>query len=275
MSTYAGEKSGCNDVIEMPELKKITSLVKQAAAEEILPRFRNTSSEEKADGSILTAADLGCQHWLSQALHQYQPDIPLLGEEMTADQQNDLLSNSESGLWILDPLDGTANFAAGFPLFSISLGLVKSGRVVLGVVYDPVRDECFYAEAGKGAWLNGAPLQLANPKKAIKDCIAVVDFKRLKAELAVALVSNPPFRSQRSIGSVALDWCWLAAGRAQIYHHGGQSLWDYAAGRLIFSEAGGRCSMPEPPITLFKQPAVAAVSEELLLAWSEWLKNNS
>lgn len=262
-------------MIELPQLSNVTSLVKQAAVEEILPRFLNVSAEEKTDGSLLTAADLGCQQSLSQSLQQYWPDIPLLGEEMTPERQESLLSNSDTGLWILDPLDGTANFAAGFPLFSISLGLVKSGRVVLGVVYDPVREECFSAEAGRGAWLNGTPLQLSNRQQSLNDSIALVDFKRLQPELAMALVSKPPFRSQRSIGSVALDWCWLAAGRAQIYHHGGQSLWDYAAGRLIFSEAGGRCLMPESAITLLKQPALAAVSEELLLLWSEWLRDHS
>jgi myo-inositol-1(or 4)-monophosphatase len=71
---------------------------------------------------------------------------------------------------------------------------------------------------------------------------------------------------------VALDWCWLAAGRGQIYHHGGQSLWDYAAGRLIFVEAGGICTAPQNELTLTKQPALAAVSKELHDLWLDWLE---
>lgn len=256
---------------DTPQIEQLTALVKQAAVKEILPRFQHSDAEEKLDGSIITAADLGCQRWLSQSLHQHWPEIPLLGEEMSADEQAELMVESESGLWILDPLDGTSNFAAGFPLFSISLGLIRFGRVVQGVIYDPIRDECFYAQAGKGAWLNGQSLQLTGQQELLSASIALVDFKRLSPELATAIASKPPFRSQRSLGSVAIDWCWLAAGRAQIYHHGGQSLWDYAAGRLIFCEAGGHCLVPEPQLTLEKQPAVAAVSKGLLLDWREWL----
>ncbi|MCG7926938.1 MAG: inositol monophosphatase [Candidatus Thiodiazotropha taylori] len=221
--------------------------------------------------SIITQADLGCQQWLSDALEQHWPDIPLLGEEMEQNRQAELLENSDTGLWILDPLDGTANFAGGFPHFSVSLALVRDGQVIHGVVYDPIRDECFSAESGKGAWLNGKRLDLRPSQSTLEACIAVVDFKRLPVELATALAVEPPFRSQRSLGSVALDWCWLAAGRGQIYHHGGQSLWDYAAGRLIFCEAGGVCSAPQKELTLDKQAAVAAVSNELHGAWHEWL----
>jgi myo-inositol-1(or 4)-monophosphatase len=249
-------------------------MVKLVALKEILPRFRHSLPQEKADGSIITAADLQCQSWLSQALQERWPGLPLLGEEMSDKRQAELLTQSYSGLWVLDPLDGTANFAAGFPVFSVSLALVVSGSVVQGVVYDPVRDECFYAEAGKGAWLNGETLKLAGAQVDLEASIALVDFKRLSPRLAAALATDPPFRSQRSLGSVAIDWCWLAAGRAQIYHHGGQSLWDYAAGRLIFLEAGGHCLIPEARLSLQKQEAVAALSSERLKEWHDWLRAN-
>jgi myo-inositol-1(or 4)-monophosphatase len=257
--------------MENPRVEQLIDLVKQAALTEVKPRFLNTDPQKKADGSIITQADLGCQHWLTESLKQQWPDIPLLGEEMTSKQQAELLHNSDKGLWILDPLDGTANFAAGFPHFSISLALVQSGQVVLGIVYDPMRDECFSAKRGGGAWLNGLGLAPCSPQTTLEESIAVVDFKRLSAALATALAVNPPFRSQRSLGSVALDWCWLAAGRGQLYHHGGQSLWDYAAGRLIFAEAGGVYSTPGAELSLVKQPAVAAVSKQLHDAWREWL----
>ncbi|MCW4252140.1 MAG: inositol monophosphatase [Candidatus Thiodiazotropha taylori] len=259
-------------LMQLPQLQQLTQLVKQAAVKEVRSRFQQTDSEKKLDGSLITAADLGCQQWLTDALKQAWPDIPLLGEEMMPEQHHQLLQNSDSGLWVLDPLDGTANFAAGFPHFSVSLALVQSGQVVQGVVYDPMRDECFSAAQGEGAWLNGARLVLNPTESALEECIAVVDFKRLSPTLATALAVEPPFRSQRSLGSVALDWCWMAAARGQIYHHGGQSLWDYAAGRLIFAEAGGTFSSPEVNLSLEKQAAVAAVSKPLHHLWRAWLE---
>ncbi|MEW8624758.1 MAG: inositol monophosphatase [Candidatus Thiodiazotropha sp.] len=258
--------------MENPQLEQLTNLVKRAALNEVKPRFQKTNPKKKADGTIITQADLGCQQWLTDALRQQWPAIPLLGEEMTPAQHHQLLSNNDAGLWVLDPLDGTANFAAGFPHFSVSLALVQSGQVTQGVVYDPVRDECFSAEQGEGAWLNGSRLELTPSQSTLEECIAVVDFKRLSPVLATALAVKPPFRSQRSLGSVALDWCWLAAARGQIYHHGGQSLWDYAAGRLIFAEAGGVFSAPEVSLSLEKRPAVAAVSDQLHHAWRAWLE---
>jgi myo-inositol-1(or 4)-monophosphatase len=255
-------------------IEQLAIQLKQAAFKEVKPRFQKIDCKKKTDGSLITQADLGCQQWLGESLKQNWPDIPLLGEEMTQQQQAELLANSEQGLWILDPLDGTANFAAGFPHFSISLALAQSAQIILGIVYDPIRDECFSAERGKGAWLNGKRLELYSSQTTLDESIAVVDFKRLTPALASALAVDPPFRSQRSLGSVALDWCWLAAGRGQIYHHGGQSLWDYAAGRLIFAEAGGVFSAPEAGLSLEKQAAVAAVSTELHHTWRRWLDSH-
>jgi myo-inositol-1(or 4)-monophosphatase len=243
-----------------------------------MSRFRDVDWQRKSDGSLVTAADLGAQDAVTQALKRLEPGIPVLGEEMTAEQQRRLLADASSGVWCLDPLDGTSNYACGFPYFAISLALLEGGEAVLGVVYDPVRDECFGAVRGMGAWLDGVPLRLESALGELKDCLALVDLKRLPKQDLSRLGSEAPYRSQRNLGSVALDWCWLACGRGQLYLHGGQKLWDYAAGRLIADEAGARTRLfargggpVASGLSLEPRMAVAAANRLLLERWVAWL----
>jgi myo-inositol-1(or 4)-monophosphatase len=255
-------------------LTVLQDMIIPAAREELLPRFARVERQHKRDGSVLTEADLAVQSRLAAQLLQQWPDTLFLGEEMTAAEQADLLA-SEQPVWCLDPLDGTSNFAAGIPFFSISLALLQGGEVLLGVVYDPVRDECFSASPGEGARLNGAPLRVKQTGLELKQATALIDFKRLDQDLATRLVTAIPYASQRSFGSVALDWCWLAAGRCHIYLHGRSNIWDYAAGNMIFHEAGGySCTLDGDAIfthALTPRSSVAAVDESLFAAWTEWL----
>ena len=265
-----------------PELDRICSVLRGAAAAEILPRFRHVASREKADGSLVTEADLAAQAAIAAELAVANPEVPLLAEEMGREEQVRRLADAQTGVWCLDPLDGTSNFACGFPLFAVSLALIRGGEAILGAVLDPVRDECFCAGRGLGAFLNGQPLRLAPGPRRLKDSIAAVDLKRLDAATLVRLGAAAPYRSQRSLGCVALEWCWLAAGRFQLYLHGGQRLWDYAAGRLIAAEAGAALRLFEqgtgtalgPPaagLSLEPRRAVAAAEEDLLGDWLGWI----
>jgi myo-inositol-1(or 4)-monophosphatase len=250
-----------------------------AATEELMPRFQKIDSSSKADGSLVTEADLAVQERLTRSLKQAYPKITLLGEEMSAEEQQQIIDNSGEGFWCLDPLDGTANYVAGMPCFATSLAYIREGRVEMGIIHDPLRNECFHAIRGQGAWLNDKLLQLSCSLDDLKDCVAMVDFKRLSSTLASHLATEPPYRSQRSIGSVALDWCWLAAGRLQLYLHGGSKLWDYAAGTLIYREAGGSlqltegaASLPETmQLGLSPQMAIAAPNRTLFEAWRDHL----
>lgn len=256
------------------DLNYLRELLLAVGRDELLSRFHHVASHHKADGSLVTEADLASQQAIRSALAQKWPQAGFLGEEMSAEEQASAISGKNDGLWVLDPLDGTTNYSAGMPFFCISLALMEQGRVRFGMIYDPVRQECFWAEAGRGAWLNDEPLLLhADMPNVMDDCVAVIDYKRLAPKLAFALVSEPPFRSQRSLGSVALEWCWLAAGRYSLYLHGAQQLWDYAAGRLIHSEAGG-AALGEGvgPSSLGKRNAIAASNEILLQRWSDYLE---
>jgi len=260
------------------DLQDLEPLLAMVADEELLPRFTRVGSSLKADGSLITEADTATQARLLEELGRRWPDIPVLGEEMTATRQQDIV-DGDGPFWCLDPLDGTTNFAAGLPYFALSLALIAGGRVQAGLVYDPQRRECFRAEAGKGAWLNGEPLRIRHVPESLGECVALVDMKRLPAALATRLATVAPYRSQRSLGAVALDWCWLAAGRCHLYLHVRQNLWDYAAGYLVFAEAGGvGCLTDEPEaecssqLYLGRRVGVGAVSQVLYDAWRGWIR---
>ena len=259
------------------DISTLKQIIIEVAHEELLPRFADVQRSIKLDGSFLTEADLAVQKRISQALKEHYPDTAFLGEEMTAEEQRDLLANSDS-LWCLDPLDGTSNFAVGTPYYAVSLALIEQGVPTLGIVYDPNRDECFVGLRGQGAFLNDAPLKVMPADLLLSQSTALIDFKRLPKSLAMNLVNHQPYASQRSYGSVALDWCWLAASRVHVYLHGASNIWDYAAGHLIFKEAGGVSSTLEGEAiytnNLSKRSSVGALDKASFDEWYDWLREH-
>ncbi len=254
-------------------------LVREVAQTEVMPRFLDVGISRKADGSLLTEADLAAQAAFAAKL----PDIidrPMLGEEMTAQRQTELWRHNGQGLWVVDPIDGTSNFINGLPHFALSCAFIRNGRPQMGVIYNPVSDECFYAERGGGAFLNGRPLPLRNVQKQLHEAIAGVEIKYLRSgKLSSRMNTLAPFGSIRSMGSSTLDWCYLASGRYDIYVHGGQKLWDYAAGALIFEEAGGKLATLEGDDFwsgehVFKRSVIAGLQDELFTKWLKWIREN-
>lgn len=261
--------------IARPDPDHVVGLLRQAATSCVMPYYNETRSARKADGSIVTLADLHCQAFLRDALSQTYPDIPLLGEEMEDEEQADLLAQSRTRpIWVLDPVDGTSNFAASLPIFGISLALLEAGDTRMGWVYDPVRDEMFFAERGRGAWLNGGRM-VGKAAVPLKRAVGAIDLKRLPPALRQRLLAQMPFHSQRSFGSAVIEWCWLAAGRYHFYLHGGQKLWDIAAGNLILAEAGGVMQdLDGNPLSLDalrSQSVLACLDSTLLAEWRSWL----
>jgi len=256
-------------------LQAVIEVVKKVAQQEIMPRYLKVAHQRKTDGSIFTEADIAAQNALVSALQQIH-DYPVLGEEMPAERQEALWRAGEEGLWCIDPIDGTSNFFNGLPYFAVSVALMRHGRSVLGVVYGPVADEMFWAERGSGAFLNGEPLPIKEQAPEFPRAMAAIDFKRLEPNLAQQLVASPPFASQRNFGASTLDWCYVAAGRFNLYLHGGQKLWDYAAGSLILVEAGGSlCTLTEDDFgagNLWQRSVIAALNPGLFDAWKEWIR---
>lgn len=257
------------------EWQKLLSGITEMAKTEVLARFEQVSAEEKADGSLLTEADTEMQKKTQAFLEKNWPQYAFLGEE-SSQQEQEAAMNSDSGCWILDPVDGTSNFAIGIPVYSVSLALMVKGTLLAGLVYDPSRNEMFSARIGQGAYLNDKPLIAKTPKQALKQCSGIIDFKRLAAPMATKLATQCPYSSQRSFGSVCLDWCWIAAGRGQIYLHGAQNIWDYAAGWLILNEAGGYSSTLDNECVVIpkveKRSAVAATTQNLFTEWQAFLE---
>ncbi|MHB8355018.1 MAG: inositol monophosphatase family protein [Burkholderiales bacterium] len=260
-------------------LEQLITVVKSVARQEVMPRYLKVAHDRKNDGSLFTQADLAAQEALVGALSSLQ-DCPILGEEMSETLQRRLWQESPEGVWCVDPIDGTSNFVHGIPYFAISVALMRQGRPVLGVVYDPVADEAFAAEKGSGAWLNGVQLPIrASSSPLFREAIATVDLKRLPEKLARALSIHPPYASQRNFGASTLEWCYVAAGRFDLALHGGQKLWDYAAGSLILQETGGRyCTLEHDQFweaSPWNRSVIAALNPPLFNEWREWLRDRT
>jgi len=258
----------------VPDVETASEIVRTASS-----RFLGTAIKRdrrhahKDDGTLVTQTDGAIQRFVETALGETYPAIPFIGEEMVHARQLEVLDGAHR-FWVLDPLDGTTNFVAGFPFYGISLALVEDDAIVLGVVHDPIRAETFTAVKGQGARLNGEPLDPDAPDR-LGQCVANIDYKRLTRQVAERLVRAPPYRSQRNLGSCVLEWCWLAAGRFQLYLHGGQRLWDFAAGSLVLAEAGGVARGFEGGVltcdSLSKRSVIAAVTPALFEQWNAWI----
>jgi len=219
-------------------MEDLIDILEQAGREIIMPAFaRAVRSETKIDGSLVTITDLACQTFIEERLLQLDPSIAMLGEEMTEREQLSLLARDTGAIWCLDPLDGTTNFTVSLPCFALSLALIEHGKPQMACIHDPIRQETFTARRGDGAYLNGQPLHTSDAC-ALSDTVGFIDFKRLPESIAITLSSQPFYRSQRNIGTCALEWAWLAVGRAHFIIHGNEKLWDFAAGSLIAEEAG-------------------------------------
>ena len=259
------------------DLVAIQQIVRDAARSSLSNYYACSTADYKSDGSIVTDADLTMQQALTAELHARYPAVRMLGEELSEEEQKKIIDGDED-FWCLDPVDGTTNFHATVPLFSISLGLIRDGRVELGLVYDPNRDECFGALRGQGFWVDGERVERPHQPDRLGSCIAFVDFKRLPGSLSTSLVSDTPYKSQRNIGTCALEWAWLAAGRVNLLLHGRERIWDYSAGVLLIEEAGGRCeTFDADPVfiqALKTRSVIAASTPELFRQWADRVRSS-
>ena len=258
-------------------MKAVVAAVKLVAAEEIMPRYMKMAHQHKSDGSLCTEADIAAQEALTRKL-QAITNVPVIGEEMGNAQHVEIWGDGLQTVWCIDPIDGTSNFVRGLPYFAVSVALIRAGKSELGVVYNPASDELFVAERGRGAFLNGEKLVSLATVADLKDALANVDMKRLTDPLAARLAAEPPYSSQRNFGASTLDWCYTAAGRYDVYLHGGQKLWDYAAGSLILLEAGGfMCTLDAEDFTqgdIWQRSVIASLDEKLFSEWKSWIRKS-
>jgi myo-inositol-1(or 4)-monophosphatase len=192
----------------------------------------------KSEIDIVTAADHHAEEAVLERLRGAFPDFGILAEESGVSGP----SNGSSSRWVVDPLDGTTNFATGNPHVCVSIGLEREGKIVLGVVYDPMLDELFIAERGAGAWLNGRRMHVSKVDVLLQSMLATgfpYDVNNRSASLELFNHFTHLTRAVRRAGAAALDLCYVAAGRYDGFWEAGLKPWDAAAGSLMVVEAGG------------------------------------
>jgi myo-inositol-1(or 4)-monophosphatase len=192
--------------------------------------------EEKEDHSLVTRADREADELIINLIRENFPTHQILTEE------NGTIGEKKDYLWVVDPLDGTLNFTRGIPLFSTSIAVVKNGKPIVGVVYNPVTKSLFHGEVGKGAFWNGEKIQVAD-KGDFRTSVITLARSREKEdkEKTLAIFSKLYFEShQRILGCSALELAYVASGRTEGTIVLGLNSWDVSAGVLLILEAGGR-----------------------------------
>ena len=200
---------------------------------------RRVAFELKGEFDLVTEADRASERLVVERLRTHFPTHSIVAEEGGGHE------SSSEYRWFVDPLDGTTNFAHGFPVFNVTLGLQRAGEPVAGVVYDPIRQEMFTAERGAGAYLNNRRIKVSSTKQ-LGDSLASTGFPSRKRHhninihfyYQLAMASH----GVRRTGSAAIDLAWVAAGRLDFFWEFGLKPWDMAAGTLLVQEAGGRTS---------------------------------
>ncbi len=196
--------------------------------------------EHKDALNLVTDADTHSEQAVVDAIGRTFPDHEILAEERGQ------AGNKSAFKWIIDPLDGTTNFAHGFPAYAVSIGVEYQGRCILGVVFDPTRQELFVGEAGGGATLNGKPIRVS-PTPKLDGALLVTGFAydiRVSKQNNLDHFANFALRAQgmRRMGAAAIDLCYVACGRFDGFWELKLNPWDTAAGSLMVAEAGGRMS---------------------------------
>jgi myo-inositol-1(or 4)-monophosphatase len=200
---------------------------------------RRPAFELKGEFDLVTEADRASEKLVVERLRTYFPTHAIMAEEGGGH------ASASEYRWFVDPLDGTTNFAHGFPMFNVTLGLERAGEMVAGVVYDPIAREMFTAERGGGAYLNNHRMRVSTGGR-LADSLACTGFPSRKRHHNVnihfyyqlAMASH----GVRRTGSAALDLAYVASGRLELFWEFGLKPWDMAAGCLLVSEAGGRVS---------------------------------
>ncbi|NLW45587.1 MAG: inositol monophosphatase [Syntrophomonadaceae bacterium] len=219
-------------------LEELCVIVKKAGDIILSADMSKTRLEQKSSpGDFVTAFDIAVQEMLREELKRLLPEARFIGEESSREE-----IDTKGYCFIVDPIDGTANFAWDYRHSAVSIALAYNEKIIMGLVYNPYLDELFYAEAGKGAFLNGNRIWVS--KRRLKDglvCFGSSPYDKTKAEATFSLAGflYKKALDVRRSGSAALDLCYIASGRCDLFYEMSLSPWDYAAASLIVTEADG------------------------------------
>lgn len=217
----------------------------------------------KGPGDFVSTADKKAEDILYKELKKARPSYGFIMEE------SGKISSEDEHTWIIDPLDGTLNFLHGIPHFSISIGLQKGKELIAGVIYDPIKDELFYAEKGGGAFVNDRRLRVS-ARQHISDALLATGVPSIAhpienhAKFQSSLLKiAPSIAGIRRFGSAALDMAYVAAGRYEGYWERGVSSWDIAAGIVLVREAGGYVCDLKGEDNFFDTQSILATNQAL------------
>ena len=216
--------------------------------------LENLQVSKKGPQDFVTNADIKAEKAIIEELKKARPNYSIISEENGVEKNKD-----ESNFWIIDPIDGTTNFLHGVPHFAISIALQSNNEIVCGLIFDPIKDELFYAEKNNGAYFNNQRIRVSK-KREINDCLFAVGKGKY----------NPDLICRRS-GSAALDLAYVASGRFDGYFQNNLNLWDIAAGIIIVKEAGGIIN--EIDLSSLKNLKVLASSAEINTKYIEKIGN--
>jgi len=215
----------------------------------------------KGPTNIVTEVDKKAEAFIVGKIRKYFPDHTIIAEE------GGQIQGDRGKFWFIDPIDGTSNYSRGLPLFAVSIGYQENGQMKFGCVYDPMRDECFSAERGKGAWLNEKPIHVSKTEKLINAMLVTgfpYDIYQENNNLDHFSDLIKEVRAVHRLGSAALNQVYVASGRLDGYWEIGVDSWDIAAGTLIVEEAGGIVSALDGSEDYMKPPYAILASNEIL-----------
>lgn len=226
----------------------------------------------KGPGDFVTRADRLAEETIREDLMAARPTYGFLGEE-----GKEIEGEDPTRRWIVDPLDGTTNFLHGLPHWAVSIALEHKGQIVAGVIYDPVKDEMFYAEKGQGAWLNESRMRVSARHRMNEAIFATglpwAGQTELPATLQDLARVLPACAGVRRFGSAALDLAYVAAGRFEGFWERRVKRWDIAAGIIIVKEAGGLVEGLDPADDPLDRGALICGNEAIFAAFAKVIRN--
>jgi myo-inositol-1(or 4)-monophosphatase len=245
----------------------------RAAARVAQATFRRPMAiHKKGFRDWVTEADFAAQDAAARAIRSRFPEAALLGEENLVPQA------AADTLWVIDPIDGTTNYARGFPVFCVSIAVVQHNRPVVGAVYDPMHDQLFSGAHGQGATLNGSPIAVSDVR-ALPDAILGLDWchepalRRRTLDILDRMAMD--CRTVRAIGAAALGMCYPAAGWLDLFYNLALKPWDGAAGQVIIEEAGGRITTPAGDAWNYDMPSALASNGHLHFVFEKYLHDSA